>query len=60
MYGPVAGLLVGACTDLITCLTSAQPSINPLITLGAASVGLTAGLLSMLLKNAKGFWRLLI
>lgn len=58
MYGPVAGLLVGACTDLITCLTSAQPSINPLITLGAASVGLTAGLLSMLLKNAKGFWKM--
>ncbi|MCI8590712.1 MAG: folate family ECF transporter S component [Clostridiales bacterium] len=59
LFGPVAGGLVGACADLITCVTSSQPSINPLITLGAASVGFFAGLMSRLFKNARGILRLL-
>ena len=59
LFGPIAGGLVGACADLITCVTSSQPSINPLITLGAASVGLFAGLISRLFKNKTGILRLL-
>ncbi|MCI8331875.1 MAG: folate family ECF transporter S component [Clostridiales bacterium] len=59
LFGPVAGGLVGACADIITSITSSQPSINPLITLGAASVGFFAGLMARLMKNTDGFLRLL-
>lgn len=44
LFGPFYGAAVGACTDLITCFTATQPSVNPLITLGACSVGLISGL----------------
>lgn len=44
LFGPLYGAAVGVCTDLITCFTAAQPSVNPLITLGACSVGLISGL----------------
>lgn len=45
-FGPIAGGAVGMCSDLVTCLTSSQPSINPLITLGACAVGVTAGIIA--------------
>lgn len=43
--GPLAGALVGAVADLIGCLSYGY-SINPLVTLGAASVGFVAGVVS--------------
>jgi ECF transporter S component (folate family) len=43
--GPIAGALVGTVADLIGCLFYGY-SINPIITLGAASVGLVSGFVS--------------
>lgn len=46
LYGPTAGALCGAVGDLVGCLAYGY-SINPIITLGAASVGAMAGLFGM-------------
>lgn len=43
--GPVHALLVGVVADLLGCLLYGYP-INPIVTLGAAVVGLTAGVMS--------------
>ena len=43
--GPIAGALVGAAADLIGCVLYGY-SINPIITLGAAAVGLVSGFIS--------------
>ena len=43
LFGPAAGLLVGAVADLLGCLLVGY-AINPLVTLGAATVGLVSGL----------------
>ena len=42
-FGPIAGLIVGVCEDIIGCMLAAYVW-NPLITLGAALNGLVAGL----------------
>lgn len=46
LYGPLAGTLCGAVGDLVGCLAYGY-SINPIITAGAASVGMFAGLFGM-------------
>ncbi len=43
-FGPAIGLAVGASADIVGCLIVGY-SINPIITVGAASVGFFAGLL---------------
>ncbi len=48
VLGPLAGAMTGAVADLVGCLAYGY-SINPLITLGAASAGLVAGLFGLLL-----------
>ncbi len=50
VLGPLAGAMTGAVADLVGCLAYGY-SINPLITLGAASVGLFAGLFGLLLAR---------
>ena len=52
-FGPIYGAAVGTASDLITCFTAAQPSVNPLITLGACSVGLVGGIMSKVLGEKK-------
>ena len=42
--GPLSGAAVGVAVDVISCLLSTNPAVNPLITVGAACVGATAGL----------------
>ena len=42
-FGPLAGMLVGVVADLVGCLLVGY-AINPLVTVGAALIGLTAGL----------------
>ena len=42
--GPVAGAAVGVASDVISCLLSTNPAVNPILTVGAASVGLVSGL----------------
>lgn len=44
-YGPIAGAAVAATADLIGCIMVGY-TINPIITLGAISIGLIAGTLS--------------
>ena len=50
VLGPLAGAMTGAVADLVGCLAYGY-SINPWITLGAASVGLVAGLVGWLLSR---------
>jgi ECF transporter S component (folate family) len=44
LFGPVAGALVGGCADVVGCLVVGY-SINPIVTLGAVSIGTISGLL---------------
>lgn len=56
MFGPVAGALVGAVADVIGCIMVAYP-INPLVTMGAACIGLFGGLLFRLTKKLPLLWQ---
>ena len=56
MFGPVAGALVGAVADVIGCIMVAYP-INPLVTLGAACIGLLGGLLFHVTKKLPLLWQ---
>ena len=49
-FGPLAGGLVGAVADLIGCILVGY-SINPIVTLGAVTVGVTSGGAYRLLKR---------
>ena len=51
--GPVAGAFVGAAADLVGCLMVGY-AINPVITLGAVSIGLISGIVarSLYKKNS--------
>ena len=57
-FGPVAGGLVGAASDIVSALASGY-AINPLITVGAACVGAGAGLLARFCFEKRGFPSLL-
>lgn len=45
-FGPFLGAAAGVIADLISCLCSTNPAVNPLISLGALAVGFVAGLIS--------------
>ena len=49
LFGPIYGFLVGLCSDLVSCVVTGQ-NINIIITAGAASVGLIAGMFSVFLS----------
>jgi len=51
-FGPIVGALVGTVADLIGCLLVGY-AINPLVTVGAATVGFLSGLAYTLLSNVK-------
>lgn len=51
LFGSVTGAAVGASADIISCLCSTNPNLNPIITLGAASVGALAGIVPYIIKN---------
>ena len=55
VYGPVVGGIVGVASDLVGYLFSAQiyPP-NPIVTLGAAMVGITAGVVAKYIVRKKG------
>lgn len=46
MLGPLAGGVCGVTADVLSCLLSANPAVNPLVTLGACAVGVISGLFS--------------
>ncbi len=56
MFGPITGVLVGVVADLIGCVLVAYP-INPLVTVGAACIGLFGGLLFRLTKKLPLMWQ---
>ena len=50
-FGPLVGLVTAAVADIVGCILYGY-AINPIITLGAASIGFTAGMVShMMLRN---------
>lgn len=44
--GPFVGAVVAVFSDIVSCLMSPNPSLNPIITLGAASIGIISGVIS--------------
>lgn len=59
-FGPAVGLAVGASSDVISALLSGY-SINPIITVGSAFVGIVSGILSSyIIKEKKNFASYLI
>lgn len=59
MFGPVIGGLAGAATDIISYFLSPQAyPINPLVTLGAASIGIVSGFISHYMLKKPGYWRI--
>lgn len=52
VFGPLTGALVGVVADLIGCLAVGY-AINPLITLGAATIGLVGGMVYRLTERAR-------
>ncbi len=54
IFGPVVGGAVGVCADAVSCIMSSNPAINPIISLGAASVGVISGVVPYIIrKNRK-------
>ncbi len=51
LFGPVVGAAVGVCADTVSCLMSTNPALNPIISLGAASVGIVSGLAPVIMKK---------
>jgi ECF transporter S component (folate family) len=49
--GPLAGAMTGAVADLVGCLAYGY-TINPIVTLGAAAVGLIAGTVGLLFSRS--------
>ncbi|MBR1384396.1 MAG: folate family ECF transporter S component [Ruminococcus sp.] len=52
LYGPLIGMATAAVADVVGCILYGY-SINPVITLGAASIGLMAGIASLLIFKRK-------
>lgn len=57
--GPVYGAAAGAASDIISALLSGY-DINPIITVGAASIGAVAGLLYRYIIKWKGFTAIML
>ncbi len=61
MFGPIAGMAVGAATDIISYFLSGQAyPINLIVTLGAASIGLISGLFSKYFIRKNGYMKIII
>ena len=45
VYGPIVGAVVGVLSDAVSCLTSPNPSLNPIIMLGAGVIGALSGII---------------
>ncbi len=50
LFGPIIGSVIGTVADLVGCIMVGY-EINPLVTLGAASIGLISGGVFNILKN---------
>ena len=56
MFGPIVGMTVGVVADLVGCVMVAYP-INPIVTLGAACIGLLSGILFRFTKRLPILWQ---
>ena len=56
MFGPFVGMTVGVVADLIGCIMVAY-AINPLVTIGAACIGLLGGVLFRITKKLPLVWQ---
>lgn len=54
VFGPFVGAAVGIVADIVSCLCSTNPALNPLITLGAACVGLVSGIVAKWIVKRRG------
>ncbi len=48
LYGPLVGGIVGITADAISCITSTNPALNPIISAGAILIGVIPGVISRL------------
>lgn len=55
-FGPIIGAVTGVAADLIGCFMVGY-AVNPLVTLGAAAIGITSGLIFGLLKKRERICR---
>ena len=53
LYGPFAGAIIAVVSDTLSCLTSPNPALNPIISVGAMSIGVISGIVSRHLFNKK-------
>lgn len=53
IYGPVIGAIVAVLSDVISCLISPNPALNPIIMLGAATIGIISGVISRRVQKHK-------
>ncbi len=53
LFGPLWGAATGVCADVLSCLCSTNPAVNPVITAGAAAVGLISGLVPLIFRNTR-------
>ena len=61
IFGPVAAGIVGAVSDILSYMLSTQSfAISPIITLGAASVGMVSGLVSHYIIKKEGTLRIVM
>lgn len=59
LLGPVWGAVAGVASDLVSCLLSGY-AVNPIITLGAASIGMVSGLFSRYIIKGRNFLSVLL
>ena len=61
MFGPFVGFAVGAASDLVSYLISGQVyPLNPMVTLGAATVGMVSGVFARYVVVKPGYFRLIV
>ncbi len=51
LFGPWVGAGAGILSDTISCVTSPNPALNPIISAGAALMGFIPGVFSIIFKN---------
>ena len=54
VFGPLTGAAVALAADAVSCLLSTNPAINPIISAGAAAVGLSAGIVARYIIPRRG------
>lgn len=59
-FGPFVGAAVGIIADLVSALLSPPYQPNPLITVGAASIGILSGVLARYIIKGKKFYQVLL